>query len=124
MNVSAYLDRIGASGGREPSAGNLAALLRELGYEVREYAGRWLRNNQQNGVPRRCHRVVCVRVGDGPVKLADAGIGLPYLAEPLEVVLDRKRGRRMGRNCAMRRGRSNFRQWRSRPPRRASSPSA
>lgn len=140
MNVELYLERIGYLGGREPSAENLAALLRahrvavpyetldlwcgrrttldpgalydkivvrrrggycfelsglfaallrELGYEVREYAGRWLWNNTSLTVPRRCHRIVCARVGDGPAKIVDAGVGLPCLAEPLEVVLDK-----------------------------------
>ncbi|MDO5318720.1 MAG: arylamine N-acetyltransferase [bacterium] len=69
-------------------SGLFAALLRELGYEVREYAGRWLRNNQQNGVPRRCHRVVCVRTGTGPAKIVDVGLGLPYLFAPLDIVLN------------------------------------
>ena len=70
--------------------GLFAALLRELGYEVREYAGRWLRNNLTRPVPRRCHRVVCVRTGnEGPAQIADAGIGLPFLFAPLDVVLDR-----------------------------------
>lgn len=140
MDVQAYLDRIGWLGGREPSAGNLAALLRahrvavpyetldlwrgrqttldldalydklvtrrrggycfelnglfaallrELGYEVREYAGRWLRNNSTLPVPRRCHRVVCARAKDGRTQIADAGIGLPFLLAPLDVVFDR-----------------------------------
>ena len=141
MDVQAYLDRIGYPGGREPSAGNLAALvrahrvavpyetldlwrglrtslapdalfdklvtrrrggycfelnglfaalLRELGYEVREYAGRWLRNNPSLSVPRRCHRVVCARTGKaGPAQIADVGIGLPFLLTPLDVVSDR-----------------------------------
>jgi len=67
-------------------SGLFAELLRELGYEVREYAGRWLRNNMQHGVPRRCHRVVCVRMGTGPAKIVDVGLGLPYLAQPLDIV--------------------------------------
>ena len=69
-------------------SGLFAALLRELGYEVREYAGRWLRNNLRHGVPRRCHRVVCVKTGTGPAKIADVGLGLPYLPEPLDIVLN------------------------------------
>ena len=69
-------------------SGLFAALLRELGYEVQEYAGRWLRNNQQNGVPRRCHRVVCVKTGTGPAKIVDVGLGMPYLPEPLDIVLN------------------------------------
>lgn len=140
VNVERYLERIGYFGGREPSAENLAALLRahrvavpyetldlwrgvrtsleldalyekivvrrrggyclelsglfaallrELGYEVREYEGRWLWSNSSLPVPRRCHRVVCARVGEGPAKIVDAGVGLPCLTEPLEVVLDK-----------------------------------
>ena len=69
--------------------GLFAALLRELGYEVREYAGRWLRSNPTMPVPRRCHRVVCARAKDGRTQIADAGIGLPFLLAPLDVVFDR-----------------------------------
>lgn len=69
-------------------SGLFAALLRELGYEVREYAGRWLRNNMQNGVPRCCHRVVCVRMGTGPAEIVDVGLGMPYLPQPLDIVLN------------------------------------
>lgn len=69
-------------------SGLFAALLRELGYGVQEYAGRWLRNNLQRGVPRRCHRVVCVKTGTGPTKIVDVGLGLPYLPQPLDVVLN------------------------------------
>lgn len=69
--------------------GLFAALLRELGYEVREYAGRWLRNNPDHPVPRYGHRVVCVRLGEGPAKIADVGVGVPFLPAPIDVVLDR-----------------------------------
>lgn len=69
--------------------GLFAELLRELGYEVREYAGRWLRNNPTLPVPRRCHRVVCVRTGKGPAKIVETGVALPGLAAPLDVVWDR-----------------------------------
>ena len=134
MDVGKYLERIGYRGGTEPTAANLAALvrahrlavpyetldlwrgrhvtlatealydkvvtrrrggycfelnglfawlLRELGYNVREYFGRWLLDEEM-AVPKRRHRVVCVALPEGPNRLVDVGIGHVYLMEPLE----------------------------------------
>lgn len=68
--------------------GLFAALLRALGYEVEEYAGRWFyRNDTKLEVPRFCHRVICVRV-EGKVKIVDVGLGYPILPKPLDLVLN------------------------------------
>lgn len=68
--------------------GLFAALLRALGYEVEEYAGRWFyRNDTKLEVPRFCHRVICVRV-EGKVKIVDVGLGYPILPKPLDFKLD------------------------------------
>ena len=138
MDVGKYLERIGYRGGTEPTAANLAALvrahrlavpyetldlwrgrhvtlatealydkivtrrrggycfelnglfawlLRELGYNVREYFGRWLLDEEM-AVPKRRHRVVCVALPEGPNLFADVGIGHVYLMEPLEFAFD------------------------------------
>lgn len=68
--------------------GLFAALLRELGYGVRECVGRWLWDNPYHPVLRQGHRVVCVSTGDGPAKIADVGVGVPLLTQPLDVVLN------------------------------------
>ena len=140
MNVDAYLERIGYRGGREPTAANLAALvrahrlavpyetldlwrrrpttlqldelydkivtrrrggycfelnglfaalLRELGYNVREYFGRWFMGEEVTALPpKRRHRVVCVAIAGIPNQLVDVGIGLPFLLSPLDFVFD------------------------------------
>ena len=63
--------------------GLFAWLLRELGYNVREYFGRWLLGDD-TAVPMRRHRVVCVALPTGPNKIVDVGIGLPFLFSPLD----------------------------------------
>lgn len=67
--------------------GLFAWLLRELGYNVREYFGRWLLGEDRT-VPKRRHRVVCVALPSGPNKIADVGIGMPFVLSPLDFVLD------------------------------------
>ena len=139
LDSDAYLGRIGYRGGREPTAANLAALvrahrlavpyesldlwrrrrttlrleeiydkivtrrrggycfelnglfawlLRELGYNVREYFGRWLLGEDQSTVPMRRHRVICVAIAGVPNQIADVGIGLPFMLSPLDLVFD------------------------------------
>ena len=66
--------------------GLFAALLAELGYAVREYFGRWHLGESAPGVPRRCHRVVCVAIRGAPNQLVDVGIGLPLMFSPLDFV--------------------------------------
>ena len=148
LDSDAYLRRIGYLGGREPTAANLAALvrahrlavpyetldlwrrrhttlrledvydkvvtrrrggycfelnglfawlLRELGYSVREYFGRWLLGENQSSVPMRRHRVVCVAIGGYPNRIADVGIGLPFMMSPLDFIFDVPQFR--GRQC-------------------------
>ena len=138
MDIDAYFERIGYSGGREPTAENLAALvqahrftvpyenldiwrgrhttlaiddlfdkivtrrrggycfelnglfaqlLRELGYRVREYFGRWLFAEEMEIPPKR-HRVPVVALPGRPNLIADVGIGLPFLTGPMEFVFD------------------------------------
>ena len=138
MDVGKYLERIGYRGGREPSAANLAALvkahrfavpyetldlwrgrhvtlateeiydkvvtrrrggycfelnglfawlLRELGYNVREYFGRW-HFGEDLKFPKRRHRVVVVSLAKYPNLIADVGIGLPFLMGPIKFVFD------------------------------------
>ena len=138
MDVETYLERIGYVQGREPTAENLAALvkahrhsvpyetldlwrrrrttlatetlydkivtrrrggycfelnglfawlLRQLGYHVREYFGRWLLGEEMS-VPKRRHRVVCVALPPGPNKIVDVGIGMAFLLAPLDFVFD------------------------------------
>ena len=62
--------------------GLFAWLLRELGYNVREYFGRWHLGEQMD-VPKRRHRVVVVALGGLPNQIADVGIGMPFLVGPL-----------------------------------------
>ena len=134
MDVDAYLSRIGYCGGREPTAANLAALvkahrlsvpyetldiwrgrhttlatdelfdkivtrrrggycfelnglfaalLRELGYNVREYFGRW-HFGEDLAIPKRRHRVPVVALPGRPNQIADVGIGYPFLMGPLD----------------------------------------
>ena len=136
MDVKAYLSRIGYRGGTEPTAANLAALvrahrlavpyetldiwrgrhttlatdelfdkivtrrrggycfelnglfaalLRELGYNVREYFGRW-HFGEEAAIPKRRHRVPVVALPGHPNVIADVGIGLPFLTGPLDLV--------------------------------------
>ena len=68
--------------------GLFAWLLRELGYNVREYAGRWLLGEPPSSVPMRRHRVVCVAIAGVPNQIADVGIGLPFMLSPLDLVFD------------------------------------
>ena len=67
--------------------GLFAWLLRELGYSVREYFGRWLMN-EELAVPKRRHRVVCVALEGRANQIADVGIGMPLVMEPLGLVFD------------------------------------
>ena len=68
--------------------GLFAALLRELGYNVREYFGRWHLGEPDEGVPMRRHRVICVAIRDLPNQLVDVGIGLPLMLSPLDFTFD------------------------------------
>lgn len=68
--------------------GLFAWLLRELGYNVREYFGRWLLGEASSSVPMRRHRVVCVAIAGVPNQIADVGIGLPFMLSPLDLVFD------------------------------------
>lgn len=67
--------------------GLFAWLLRELGYNVREYFGRWLMGEEM-AVPKRRHRVVCVALPTGPNKLVDVGIGMPFVFTPLDFIFN------------------------------------
>lgn len=67
--------------------GLFAWLLRTLGYNVREYFGRWLMGEEMS-VPKRRHRVVCVALPTGPNKIVDVGIGMPFVLSPLDFVFD------------------------------------
>ncbi len=67
--------------------GLFAWLLRALGYNVREYFGRWLMGEEM-AVPKRRHRVVCVALPTGPNKIVDVGIGRPFVLSPLDLVFD------------------------------------
>ena len=62
--------------------GLFAWLLRELGYNVREYFGRW-HFGEDIKVPKRRHRVVVVALPCRPNQIVDVGIGLPFLMAPL-----------------------------------------
>ena len=68
--------------------GLFAWLLRDLGYNVREYFGRWLLGEPPSSVPMRRHRVICVAIGGVPNQIADVGIGLPFMLSPLDLVFD------------------------------------
>ena len=70
--------------------GLFAWLLRELGYNVREYFGRWHLGEQMD-VPKRRHRVVVVALPGQPNLIADVGIGMPFLVGTLPFVLDATR---------------------------------
>ena len=67
--------------------GLFAWLLRLLGYNVREYFGRWLMGEDM-AVPKRRHRVVCVALPHGPNKIVDVGIGMAFVLAPLDFVFD------------------------------------
>ena len=68
--------------------GLFAALLRELGYNVREYFGRWLFGDRDPAVPRRNHRVVVVALAGHPNLIVEVGIAYPFLMAPLGFVFD------------------------------------
>ena len=72
--------------------GLFAWLLGELGFNVREYFGRWLLGEDE-AVPMRRHRVVCVALPGRPNAIVDVGIGLPFMFSPLEFVFDRPQTR-------------------------------
>ena len=67
--------------------GLFAALLRELGYNVREYFGRW-HFGEEMSVPKRRHRVPVVALPGHPNLIADVGIGLPFLMGPMDFVFN------------------------------------
>ena len=67
--------------------GGFSWLLRGLGFNVREYFGRWL-YGEDEPVPMRRHRVVCVALPDRSNAIADVGIGLPFMFSPLDFVFD------------------------------------
>ena len=77
--------------------GLFAWLLGDLGYNVREYFGRWLLAEAPSPIPMRRHRVVCVALPGLPNQIVDVGIGLPFLLTPIDFAFDRlqvKDGRR------------------------------
>lgn len=71
--------------------GLFAWLLRELGYEVEEYFGRWLKDEPLK-VPARRHRILKVTV-EGREFIADVGVGQRTFMTPLEFVYDKVQNR-------------------------------
>ena len=63
--------------------GSFGYLLRALGYQVTDYAARYLRG--ESTIPMRRHRVMKVEATDG-VWLCDVGIGEVAQREPIEMV--------------------------------------
>lgn len=61
-------------------------LLRELGYEVEEYFGRWLKDETLK-IPARRHRILKVAV-EGREFIVDVGVGQRTFLTPLEFVYD------------------------------------
>ena len=66
--------------------GLFAELLRELGYGVTEYFGRWLLG--ESGFPARRHRVLNVKA-EGRHFIVDVGVGCVCPLEPLEFELEK-----------------------------------
>ena len=66
-------------------------LLRELGYEVEEYFGRWLKDEPLK-VPARRHRILKVKVEDREF-IADVGVGQRTFLTPLEFSYDKVQNR-------------------------------
>lgn len=66
-------------------------LLKELGYEVEEYFGRWLKDEALK-VPARRHRILKVKV-EGREFIADVGVGQRTFLTPLEFVYDKVQNR-------------------------------
>lgn len=64
--------------------GLLAWFLRELGYEVTEYAARYLRGEKE--IPMRRHRVLRVKGCDGRTWCCDVGIGETSERWPVEMI--------------------------------------
>ena len=62
-------------------------LLREIGFDVEVYFGRFLRDEPPEAVPMRRHRVMGVRC-DGGLYLCDVGVGGRIPREPIPVVAD------------------------------------
>ena len=67
--------------------GLFAWLLRQLGFEVEEYFGRWLMDETLE-IPARRHRVIKVTIGKRAF-IADVGVGQRAPLEPLELVPDK-----------------------------------
>ena len=67
--------------------GLFAWLLRELGFNVREYFGRWL-FDEKEAVPMRRHRVICVALPGRPNAIVDVGVGVPFMLSPLDFAFD------------------------------------
>ena len=74
-------------------------LLRDLGYDVTEYFGRWHFGLDDEIAPQR-HRVLSVKCGDGTF-IVDAGVASPAPGTPLEAVFD-KIQHRSGRSYRLR----------------------
>ena len=66
-------------------------LLRELGYEVEEYFGRWLKDEVLT-VPARRHRILKVKVENREF-IADVGVGQRTFLIPLEFIYDKVQNR-------------------------------
>lgn len=66
-------------------------LLRELGYEVEEYFGRWLKDEPLQ-VPARRHRILKVKVENREF-IADVGVGQRTFLTPLEFIYDKVQNR-------------------------------
>ena len=71
--------------------GLFAWLLRELGYAVEEYFGRWLKDEPLK-IPARRHRILKVTV-EGREFIADVGVGQRTFLTPLEFVYDKVQNR-------------------------------
>lgn len=68
--------------------GLLARLLRELGFEVKDYMGRFLR--AETTVPMRRHRVLLVKGEDGLEYICDVGVGSLAPRYPIPFVFGKK----------------------------------
>lgn len=71
--------------------GLFGRLLKDLGYEVEEYFGRWLKDEPLK-VPARRHRILKVTV-EGREFIADVGVGQRTFLTPLEFVHDKVQNR-------------------------------
>lgn len=66
-------------------------LLKELGYDVEEYFGRWLKDEPLK-IPARRHRILKVKV-EGREFIVDVGVGQRTFLTPLEFIYDKIQNR-------------------------------